>query len=213
MTSPIIEQIDFATPDASVVTKAASILEDGALVVAPTETRYGLLARADKAEAVSRLYSVKGRPAQLPTAIFVPDIESLSNYGRPTPLALKIAERFLPGPLTLVMESDIKLPEPLVVDGKIGIRISPAPFIKALLAEVVFPLTATSANPSGEKELDTVDEIARAFGGKVDMYIDAGLLDEPVSTVLDVSDETPVILREGAITAAELETLGQSKAV
>ncbi len=187
--SPKIDTIEFTVPDQAVVDKAASVLKDGGMVVAPTETRYGLLARADQPQAVSRLYHVKGRPVELPTAIFAHDLKDIESFAVLGPAARRIAEKFLPGPLTLVLTALKDLGEPLVVKGKIGIRLSSAPFIKALLKQVSFPVTATSANPSGGEALDTVDEIARAFGGKVDLYIDVGVLDNTPSTVVDVSDE------------------------
>ena len=213
MMSPRIDAVEYAVPDVGIVAKAAVVLKDGGLVVAPTETRYGLLARADQPSAVSRLYSIKGRPVKLPTAIFVRDQRDISSYAVFNPAAKRLAERFLPGPLTLVLKATRDLGEPLVVDGKIGIRLSSAPFIIALLKEVSFPVTATSANLSGTEDLDTVDEIARAFGGKVDLYIDVGVLDNTVSTVVDVSQEQAVILREGAIAADDIQQILKSQLI
>jgi len=213
MTSPKIETIDYSLPDEKVVSKAATILGEGGLVVAPTETRYGLLARADEASVVSRLYSVKGRPTGMPTAIFVKSIADAARYGKFNTAAKRLAEKYLPGPLTLVLKASTVLDEPLVVDGKIGIRMSAAPFITKLLQQVTFPVTATSANPSGDRELDTIEEIARAFGGKIDLYIDIGVLDNPVSTVIDVSSDNAVIIRQGAIADRELFSLLDSQLI
>jgi len=204
MTSPKIDTIDYASPDEAKVIDAALILREGGLVVAPTETRYGLLARADQPEILNKLYHVKGRPASLPTAVFVKGVEEISEYGQVNAAVRRLAEKFLPGPLTLVIKASVRLGEPLVVDGKIGIRISSAPFIQHLLRAVDFPVTATSANPTGDKDLDTVDEIARVFGGKIELYVDVGVLDNPVSTVVDVSGDTPKVLREAAIAENEI---------
>ncbi|UCG62837.1 MAG: threonylcarbamoyl-AMP synthase [Candidatus Zixiibacteriota bacterium] len=213
MTGPKIEAIDYSSPDKKVVGRAATILGEGGLVVAPTETRYGLLARADQATVVSRLYSVKGRPASLPTAIFVKSITDAARYGTVNAAARRLAEKYLPGPLTLVLRASAVLDEPLVVEGKIGIRMSAAPFITQLLRQVTFPVTATSANPSGGEELDTIDEIARAFGGKIELYIDVGVLDNPVSTVVDVSSDNAAIIRQGAIPDQELFSLLDSQLI
>lgn len=205
MNSPKVDTIIFAQPEEAVVSRTASVLRSGGLVVAPTETRYGLLGRADKPETIARLYAIKGRPASLPTAIFVPSLEAIAIYGVMTPAATAIARRFLPGPLTLVLRAVKDMGVPLVVDGHIGIRYSSAPFIVALLKQLDFPITATSANLSGAKDCSTVNEIARAFGGKVDLYVDSGVLDNPVSTVVDVSGDSPVVLRPGAITENAIE--------
>lgn len=213
MNSPRIETVDFSTPDRAVVERVAAVLAEGGLAVAPTETRYGLLARADRGDAVGRLYSVKGRPVKLPTAIFARDIDHAATYGELTPTARRLAEKFLPGPLTLVLEATRDLGEPLVVEGKIGIRVSSAPFIEMLLDQVDFPVTATSANPSGQDDYDSVEEIARAFGGKVDMYIDVGVLDNRVSTVVDASGESAIVLREGAVSAGDIASTLKSQLI
>lgn len=213
MMSPKIDTIEYSTPDQEIVGRAASILGEGGLIVAPTETRYGLLARADSSEAVTRLYSIKGRPITLPTAIFVSDIDGISNYGPLNAAARRLAEKFLPGPLTLVIGATADLGEPLVVDKKIGIRLSSAPFIRSLLEKIDFPVTATSANLSGDRELETVDEIARAFGGKIDLYVDVGVLDNPVSTVVDASKDSPIVLRTGAIAESEILALLDSQLI
>jgi len=204
MTSPKIDTIDYASPDEAKVARAASILSQGGLVVAPTETRYGLLARADRPEILSKLYHVKGRPVSLPTAVFVKDVEGISEFGEVNAAVRRLAEKFLPGPLTLVVKAVVETGEPLVVDGKIGIRISSAPFIQNLLRAVDFPVTATSANPTGDDDLDTVEEIARVFGGKIELYLDVGVLDNPVSTVVDVSGDVPKVLREAAVAENEI---------
>ncbi len=213
MMSPKIDTIEYSAPDQSLVDRAAAILDEGGLIVAPTETRYGLLARADVPESVARLYSIKGRPLTLPTAIFVKDIDGIPRYGRLNAAARRLAEKFLPGPMTLVIEASANLGEPMVVDGKIGIRVSSAPFIRRLLETVKFPVTATSANISGDQELETVEEIARAFGGKIDLYVDAGVLDNPVSTVVDATEDNPVVLRKGAITESEILALLDSQLI
>ncbi len=213
MTSPKIDTIDYSAPDEKVVSKAATILGDGGLIVAPTETRYGLLARADDPTVVSRLYTVKGRPASLPTAIFVRSIEDAARYAKINAAAKRLAERYLPGPLTLVLKASKELGEPLIVEGKVGIRMSSAPFITRLISRVAFPVTATSANPSGDRDLDTIDEIARTFGGKIDLYIDVGVLDNAVSTVIDISSENPTIIRRGAIPERELFSLLDSQLI
>ncbi|UCD62666.1 MAG: threonylcarbamoyl-AMP synthase [Candidatus Zixiibacteriota bacterium] len=213
MNSPRIEVVDFTNPDPALVSRVASLLEEGRLVVAPTETRYGLMARADRPETLNRLYNVKGRPAEMPTAIFAADIEAVWSYGKATSAARRIAEKFLPGPLTLVLEARRDLGSPIVVDGKIGVRVSSAPFITMLLGEVVFPVTATSANLSGGDDIDTIEEIARVFGGKVDLYLDSGTLDNPVSTVVDAGSDSPVVLREGAIPADSILSLLKSQLI
>ncbi len=176
------------------------------LVVAPTETRYGLLVRADDDTAVTRLFEVKGRIASNPTALFVGGLDEMSRYGRVTPLARKLAERFLPGPLTLVLEAIVPWEPPRVVNGRIGFRWSSSPFIQHLVAQVGEPLTATSANRSGQPDLEGIEEIQEVLGEAVNLYIDGGRLAGPASTVVDCASKNLRILRKGAISAQEIES-------
>ncbi len=208
-----IETIEYDNPSSTVAALAARSLREGGLVVAPTETRYGLIARADDAEVLDRLYRVKGRPKSMPTSIFIRTVEELSDFAEVSSGALEIASSFLPGPLTLVLKSIRELPGQVVTDGKIGIRISPSPFIRDLLARIDFPITATSANPSGNDECYTVEEIARHFGGRIDLYVDAGILDGLASTVVDLTGDEPVVLRQGAISEKAIRSALKSQLI
>ena len=199
-----IYQIDINNPDTEIVNNAVHFLEQGKLVAAPTETRYGLLANASDIDALNNLYQTKGRPAFLPTAIFVKSIDAISDYGEMNETARKLAEHFLPGPLTLVLQSKSDLPTPVIHDNKIGIRFSSSPFIQALLNAVDFPITATSANLSGSADCAEVNEIEKIFDNKVSLYIDGGNLDGETSTVIDLSGGEPQFLREGVITKDEI---------
>jgi len=107
--------------------------------------------------------------------------------------------------LTLVLKAGISGSPPLVIDGKIGIRISLAPVIRELLKKVSFPLSATSANISGASEPESIEEIVDMFGEKVDLYLDGGNLTSLPSTVIDCSGDEPLILREGSITKNQVE--------
>jgi L-threonylcarbamoyladenylate synthase len=196
--------IDSQNPDSNIVMKTAEILNSDELVVAPTETRYGLLGRADSTYSIEKIYKVKKRPKTMPTALFVNSIIEISNYAIITPYAVKLANKFLPGPLTLVMKANCELPPPIIVDNKIGIRYSSSPFIEMLLNEIDFPVTATSANISQAGESSTISEIVSTFGDEIGLYVDVGELTDLVSTVVDVSTDNPVILREGAITEKEI---------
>lgn len=196
--------IDRQKPESETVLKTAEILKSNELVVAPTETRYGLLGRADSSYVMDKLYNAKRRPKEMPTALFVNSIDEMTDYALMSKNAQKIAERYLPGPLTLVLEANCELPPPIVVDNKIGIRYSSSPFIGLLLNEIDFPVTATSANLSQAGECRNISEIVSSFGSEVSLYVDAGELIGLVSTVVDLSTDHPVILREGSITKKEI---------
>jgi tRNA threonylcarbamoyl adenosine modification protein (Sua5/YciO/YrdC/YwlC family) len=139
-------------------------------------------------------------------AVFVESIGDLWRLGERTVAAERLAESFLPGPLTLVLRARVDWPAPVVVDGRIGLRLTDAPVILKILREIGEELTATSANRSGSADLVSINEIAAELGNAVDLYLDAGTLDKPLSTVVDGSVNPPVVLREGAIARARIET-------
>lgn len=179
--------------------QAADLLRSGGLIVAPTETRYGMLCRADNRDSLKRLYDTKGRPSFMPCSVFVNSMEQLSAWAVINKRAEKIAATFWPGSVTLVMESKADFPAPVISEGKIGIRFSPEPFLAELLQEIDFPVTATSANLSGKDELVGINDIAACFGDKIDLYLDGGDRTGETSTVLDITADPPKLLREGAI--------------
>lgn len=185
--------------------QAVTALKAGLLVVAPTETQYGLLAAATNAAAVARLQQVKGRASTQAVSVFLGAVEEIPRFGKLTSAAERLARTYLPGPLTLVLEALVDWPAPLVVDGKIGLRISPLPLILQLVRLVGSPLTATSANLSGQPGSDIIEAISGQLGDSVAWYLDAGRLTGRVSTVVRCDRQGVEILREAALTAAEVK--------
>jgi L-threonylcarbamoyladenylate synthase len=186
---------------------AAEILSNGGLVVSPTETRYGILARADRREVLERLYRVKARNINKPTSVLVAQPEDIGRLGKINRPAELMIGAFLPGPLTLVLASLKEWFPPAVVDEKIGLRCSSMLFVNGLVTALDMPLTATSANRAGGSEFESVDEIETEFGDEIDLYLDAGPLTGKTSTVVDCSGKEPVILREGAISRNNIEAV------
>ncbi|MCP4684254.1 MAG: threonylcarbamoyl-AMP synthase [bacterium] len=184
---------------------ATKVLKAGGLVVAPTETRYGVLARADRRDVLEKLCRVKARDLNKPTALLVSQPEDMGRLGKLTDAARRLSDEFLPGPLTLILSALKDWFPPAVVDNKIGIRCSSLPLIKQVVDGLGLPLTATSANRSGGAELESIDDIQKEFGDEIDLYLDAGALTGPTSTVVDCSGKGIVILREGAIDRRSIE--------
>lgn len=207
MIRPNLKKINPHDPDQAILKDAAKILKEGGLIVAPTETRYGLLGRVDSDDALARLFDAKGRQDNLPTAVFVADIEAIRNLAELSPAAQKLANKFLPGPLTLLLPALLAEQEGLVQNGKIGIRVSPSPVIEKLVRLVGLPFSATSANLSGHEQPSDTESIIAQLGDSVALYLDAGPLDNQSTTVVDCTTKSPTILREGAIAREELERL------
>ena len=176
----------------------------------PTDTIYGLGVDATDPEAVLRLREMKGREDGKPISIIVSDVGMMERYAEVTPLARKLAERFLPGKLTLILTAHCATsggctlaPGIVGEDGSVGIRIPDYPVPLQLVKELGKPITATSANISGMPTKKTPEKILAQFGKKASMItriIDAGELPESTpSTVVDARGDSPVVLREGAL--------------
>jgi len=181
--------------------KAASVLREGEIIIYPTETLYGMGALALNEESVKKIFKIKERSYGKPIPILVKDEEMLSRFVEVTEEASRLIDKFLPGPLTLVLRQKKNLPD-LVSAGtrKAAVRISNYPFVRRLFDFVSEPLTSTSANLSGEGNLFNFDEIYRTFKGEVALIVDSGSLPQSRgSTVIDLTVKPPRIVREGDI--------------
>ena len=207
MTDVPVLSINARHPDPGLIRRAADALTHGELIVAPTETRYGLLARADSDPALIRVFEAKGRGLLRPTALFVQDENGLREFGEMTSAAELLMQKCLPGPLTLVLRSRVSWSPPRVVDGLIGLRWSSSPVIAELMGQVSFPVTATSANLSGSEELETIAQIREVLGDTVSLYLDSGRLNGPVSTVVRCVGAGTTVLREGAVGSELIRSL------
>ena len=196
--------------DADALARAAAILRAGGLVAFPTETVYGLGANALDAAAVRRIFAAKGRPAYNPLIAHVADIAgACALVTEWPPLAQALAERFWPGPLTLVLPKRAMVPDEVTAGrGSVAVRVPAHPVALALLAAAGVPLAAPSANRFTELSPVTAAQVARSLGDGVDLILDGGRTDVGIeSTVIDLSVFPPVLLRPGTITRAEIEAI------
>jgi L-threonylcarbamoyladenylate synthase len=195
-------------PDA--ITRAAEVLRQGGLVAFPTETVYGLGANALDAAAVARIFEAKGRPANNPLIVHVGDAQAAAQLTSTWPQAASpLAERFWPGPLTLVLPKRPEIPDLVTAGGPtVALRVPAHPVALALLRAVGLPLAAPSANRSGELSPTRAEHVLRGLAGRLDLILDAGPTTGGIeSTVLDLTTQPPRVLRPGLVTAAELERL------
>lgn len=175
-------------------------LRAGGVVACPTETQMGLLANALDAEAIARVGALKRRPPSEPIGLIAPSADSaLSLVIEMTPLARKLAEAYWPGPLTLVMRARDHVPSGVQKGGTVAIRVpGPSPALE-LVRAFGGPLTATSANISGQPPLSTEVELRAVFGDGLAGIVPGVPPGSPPSTIVDVSTDRPVVLREGAL--------------
>ena len=205
--TPKIIKVDPNTPQPDVISKAARIIKEGGVIAFPTRYLYGLGAAAINPDAVERVYEIKKRSYQKPLLILVYAREDLSCLVRNVPpAALRIMQRFWPGEITIVLEAKDTLPVNLTAGtAKIGIRLPQHPVAVALVNAVQGPITATSANLAGKQGCSCIADLDPLITEKLDLILDAGPLQGGVgSTVIDVTTDPPVILREGAVSAKDI---------
>lgn len=192
--------------DPEAIEASAEVLSSGGVVVFPTDTLYGLLAPANE-EGVKRVFAVKGRGQDKPSPLFVPDIRSAEKLAHFDERARALWERFMPGPLTLVLRAKIAPVRGIVSDrGTVGLRIPNYPPLMKLLKRLGFPVTGTSANVSGEPPARSFEELSGRILERVDLVVyDPKPLAGLPSTVVDLSEGSIRILREGAISKREIE--------
>lgn len=201
------------------VEKGIGILKNGGLVAYPTDTVYGLGAAFDNAGAVEKIYRVKNRPADMALPLLLADISWFSHYAAMIPeAAAGLIAVFLPGALTLVMWKSDLVPEAVSRGADtIALRVPAHPVPLALIEGAGKPVVGTSANISGKPSPLTADEVYGQLGNNVDCIIDGGKCPGGTeSTIVDVTGEMPVLLREGAISRDEIEkvcrvTAGEEK--
>lgn len=180
--------------------RALIALDRGEIVAFPTETFYALGARFDRPRALKRLFEIKGRPPEKPVSLIVSGPESLSLVAEsPGPLALKLMERYWPGPVTLVLTAVEGLSAFITSMGKVAVRVPGESFALDLARAAGYPVTATSANPSDRPPARDAEEAREYFPGGVSLLIDGGRAPGGLpSTVLDATGEGVKILRHGA---------------
>ncbi|MBI2340015.1 MAG: threonylcarbamoyl-AMP synthase [Deltaproteobacteria bacterium] len=184
------------------VAQAARIVRKGGIVAYPTETFYGLAARADNPDAVGRVFEIKGREKGKPVSILIDSQRELKRWVRGIgPREKKLISRFWPGPLTLVFKARKGVNQFLTGgSGKIGVRISSNPVARRLTRLSGGAITATSANRSGQKPATSGLSARRKLGKKIDGVVSGGRLKRSKgSTILDVSGKKLKVIREGEI--------------
>jgi L-threonylcarbamoyladenylate synthase len=204
----VVIPVDPAASSADALAEAARVLRRGGLVAFPTETVYGLGANALDTAAVARIFAAKGRPVNNPLIVHVADASQVSQIATDWPEpAARLAERFWPGPLTLVLPKRDTVPDVVTAKGPtVAVRVPAHPVAQALLDAVALPIAAPSANRSTELSPTRAEHVLRGLDGRIEMLLDGGPTSGGIeSTVLDLTATPPRLLRPGPIGVAELE--------
>lgn len=200
-------QVNATAPTVASLQPAVACLRDGGLVAFPTETVYGLGANALNPAAIEKIYWAKGRPANNPLIVHFAALEQLTQLAVDIPpVAWQLAERFWPGPLTFVLARNPMIPASVSAGREtIAVRIPAHPVALALLKLAEIPVAAPSANRSTRPSATSAQHVLADLNGRVDVILDAGMAVIGVeSTVLDLTRETPLLLRPGGVSLEAL---------
>ena len=189
-------------PDRDKIREAADVLRAGGLVAFPTETVYGLGAHALDARAVARIFAAKGRPSTDPVIVHLARAEDLARVADDVPpIAYRLAERFWPGALTLILRKNAAVPD-IVTAGlaTVGVRVPAHPVARLLIEEAGVPVAAPSANRFSRPSPTTAAHVLADLDGVIDLVVDAGPTPIGVeSTILDLTEQPPVVRRPGGV--------------
>lgn len=204
----IIKKVDENCIDLQIMKEAGELLKAGALVAFPTETVYGLGANALDEKAAAKIYAAKGRPSDNPLIVHIADMEKLENITEEIPeAAVKLAEKFWPGPLTMVMKKSAVVP--LGTTGglsTVAVRMPSHPIALEMIRHGGGYIAAPSANTSGRPSPTLASHVADDMDGIIPMILDGGPVGIGIeSTIVDLTEEIPTILRPGFITKEMLE--------
>lgn len=194
--------IDPVSPDMEIIAAAAAAVRAGRIVAIPTDTLYGLAADPFNVDAVAGIFALKGRGSDRALPLVAADVDQIAATLGVLPMRARLlAVHYWPGPLTLLMPA----PEGLSAEvtggtGRVGVRVPAHAVARALCAACGIPLTATSANKSRRPATNAPDVVAGTLADGIDTLLDAGITPGgPPSTIVDVTDATPRLVREGAI--------------
>ena len=202
-----IIKIDIKTPSISAIKKAANVLSKNGLVIYPTDTAYGLGANALSEDSIRKIYNVKFRDFSKPTHVVVRDWKMIEKLTKTNDAARKLYDKFLPGPLTLILPKKKMVPD-ILTGGlpTVGIRIPDNEVTKKLSHQLPFPYTTPSANKSGGIAPFSIEEVKKELDtSSVDLILNGGKLPNTLpSTIVDLSNTPPKILREGSISKTKI---------
>jgi len=200
--------VDPGAPQRDAIQEAATWILKGGVVAIPTDTLYGLACDPFRADGVARVFAVKGRAADQALPLIAADAAQVAAHlGAMPPAGARLAQRFWPGPLTLVVTAPPGLGRDVTGNtGTIGVRVPAHDVARAIAAAAGRPITATSANRSGEPATSDPDVVERTLGDRIDLLIDTGATHGgAASTIVDVTSAPPRLLRAGAITWDDIQ--------
>ena len=186
-------------PSLRAIRRAVEILEQGGVIVYPTDTIYGLGCDLFNKHAIERIYRIKQIPKFHPMSFVCADLKDLSCYAKVDTPTYKIMKRYLPGPYTFILKATSEVPRMMLTKRKtVGIRIPDIEVCRRLVMELGRPIISTSVPESKVEFPNHPDFIEETLGKEVDLILDGGILVQGASTVIDLTEESPRVIREGS---------------
>ena len=185
-------------PQQRSIKKVVQILKDGGVIAYPTDTIYGIGCDIFNKKGIEKIYQIKKREKNKPMSFICADLSDISQYAIVSNYAYRIMRKCLPGPYTFILVASSKTPKKIMSKRKtVGIRIPDHKICLAIVTELGHPLITTSANISTEEELNNPDDIEDKLGSSLGLIIDEGPLISEPSTIVDLTGDSPAVLREG----------------
>jgi L-threonylcarbamoyladenylate synthase len=200
--------VDAEAPQRDALEEAARWIARGRVIAIPTDTLYGLAADPFQPDAVRRVFAIKERPPDQPVPLIAADAAQVaSTLGPLNPTALALAARYWPGPLTLIVEAPFSIARDVTAGtGTVGVRVPRHEVARAIVRMCGRPVTATSANLSGQSATDDPEVVEQTLGARIELLIDTGkTAGGPPSTIVDTTTATPRLVRAGAIAWDEIQ--------
>ena len=194
----MLYRINPINPQLRLIRKVAELLHQGGVIALPTDTVYALGCRLMDKKAIQRLYQIKRVDKGHPMALLCADLKHISVYARVSNPAYKVLRRFLPGPFTFILEATREVPKRMLTKQRtVGLRVPDNRIVQELVNELGEPILTTSAEVADYGLFLDAEDIEESLGKQLQCVIDGGILPNERSTIVDLSDEFPLVLREG----------------
>jgi tRNA threonylcarbamoyl adenosine modification protein (Sua5/YciO/YrdC/YwlC family) len=194
----MILKINPQNPEPKKIEQVVAVLRNGGLIIYPTDTIYGLGCDIFNKDAIKKIYQLKKREAKKPMSIICADFKDIAEYAIVSNFAFQLMKKTLPGAYTYVLKAKNKLPATFLAKNKtVGIRIPDNKICQAITEKFGQPIISTSLNTSGEEVMTSPEQLSKEMTNKIDLIIDNGHLPQEPSTVVDLTSDQPIILRQG----------------
>jgi tRNA threonylcarbamoyl adenosine modification protein (Sua5/YciO/YrdC/YwlC family) len=194
----VVVTIGEGYPEKKAVSLAVDVLKRGGIVIYPTDTTYGIGCDIFNKDAIERVYRLKRMIKQKPLSFICADLKDIAKYAQVSNYAYQTMRRLLPGPYTFILPATRMVPKIMITKRKtVGIRVPNNDICLSIVAQLGNPIISTSASVEDQEILSDPDEIEKKFGSGADLIIDAGPLLSQTSSIVDLVDDNPVVVREG----------------